>query len=367
MQQWKTMLENPAHFFPRRHAKYRDTDGLYPLHWACSGGPPVAIVQALLQSYPSAARKLDKEGSTPLHFACHYSASAAVVEALVSVYPEASARQDKYGRTPLYHAVDKAASLAVLQVLLKVERSAITLPCLPEKVRREDRTTRAMAVRTPLFLAWAAVLVDKSRRGKPWDKAKLLLEAATRDINNNDDDNSLLCRAIEMDRYLPHAVLPLLLATAVDNTNEDGQVPLALAAFTNFSSPERAHDVLQCLLQAFPTAVKSSSTLRIAAANGKTWEGGVQLLFCAAPHAIGWSNDSSTRLPPALAAATATTHPIDDDDDDEWLQDSDPYQLLDRKHRRPERKRVPVPRRSAETVQVETIFELLLADPTVVG
>jgi hypothetical protein len=151
--------------------------------------------------------------------------------------------------------------------------SATTLlPCLP---RRRDVTTRGMAVRTPLFLAWTAV--DASRWGKPWDKAKLLLEATTRDNN----DNLLLCRAIVMDRYLPHAVLPLLLPTAVDNDN-DGQVPLALAASTHFYSPERAHDVLQCLLQAFPAAAKSPRLLGIAVANGKTWEGACSCSFV--PH-----------------------------------------------------------------------------------
>jgi ankyrin repeat protein len=372
MQQWKTILDHPDHFFRRRNAKYRDADGLYPLHWACSGGAPVTIVQALLLAYPSAARKQDTEGSTPLHFACHYAASASVVEALVSVYPDASQRQDKYGRTPLYHAVDKSASLAVLQALIKVDLITATTPCLPEPLRRGRTMTRGMAVRTPLFLAWAAVLADartrQQRRGKPWDKAKLLLEAA---CPRDNDNNSLLCRAICMDLYLPEGVVPLLLPTVAD---EDGHVPLSLAAATHHYSPERAQAVFQRLLTAFPTAAASQndlgqSPLALAVASGKTWDE-VQLLFAAAPQAIGW-RDSVTGLPPTLVAATACpAYPPTDDNDMSWLEEIDPYQLMTRKHRlvRQERQRRPtVPRKNVETAQVETIFELLLADPTVVG
>ena len=59
MQQWDTILNHPRRdeLFRRRNAKYCDVDGLYPLHWACSGAPSTAVVQSLLEAYPSAARK----------------------------------------------------------------------------------------------------------------------------------------------------------------------------------------------------------------------------------------------------------------------------------------------------------------------
>jgi hypothetical protein len=65
MQQWDAIMirQEPIR---RKEAKHRDLDGLYPLHWACSGGPPVAVVEALLETYPPAARKTDRDRSTPL-------------------------------------------------------------------------------------------------------------------------------------------------------------------------------------------------------------------------------------------------------------------------------------------------------------
>lgn len=173
MQQWNAILSHPyaGSLLRRRNAKVRDADGLYPLHWACSGGPPVTVIQALLEIYPSAARKDDKEGSTPLHYACHYSATLPVVEALLSVYPKAAHLQDRYGRTPLYHSVEKSANLSILKALIKVNPGAITTPCLPTHLRGEapDCPTsllgggdmaRALALRTPLFQIWAEVIAD---------------------------------------------------------------------------------------------------------------------------------------------------------------------------------------------------------------
>mmetsp|Transcript_22812 Transcript_22812/g.42403 ORF Transcript_22812/g.42403 Transcript_22812/m.42403 type:complete len:197 (-) Transcript_22812:108-698(-) len=68
MKQWGALIKKCN----KREAKRSDSDGLYPLHWACSGGAPVKVVEVLLNSYPRASRKLDRQGSTALHFACHY-------------------------------------------------------------------------------------------------------------------------------------------------------------------------------------------------------------------------------------------------------------------------------------------------------
>ena len=127
MQYWKKIIEHA------NRGGQRDSDGLMPLHWACSAGPPIECVQALIDVYPSAARKKDREGSgsLPLHFASHYSASSAVIDAVLKVYPQAASMQDRYGRTPLYHAVEKSLGIDVLSMLLRTDPSTATVPCLP--------------------------------------------------------------------------------------------------------------------------------------------------------------------------------------------------------------------------------------------
>ena len=397
MQQWESILNHPnrGNLLSRKNAKFCDADGLYPLHWACSGGPPVAIIQALLEAYPSAARKVDSEGSTALHFACHYSALPAVIQALISVYPLAAKKQDKYGRTPLYHAVDKSASLAVLKTLMNVAPEAGTTPCLPKQVRREcgQEVTRDMAVRTPLFMAWAVALDGRNKvraksiiTNKAFCKAKLLLEQCSR-------QSSLLGSAIALDLYLPAGVLPLLLEKHSPPKEDDLDI-LSVAATTASYSPERARIIWDSLLNRFSANVRNASgesPLSLALVAGKTWNV-LRPLFFAAPEAIHWK-DCKTGLPPALLAAsssftdcsssgvtshaepTTTTYPSQRSHVSKWLEQNDPYRLLTRKNREVLREentpsaRVPnglLPDTSDTTLaQLETIYELLQADTTV--
>ena len=143
MQRWSNLIERISCF--RREARQIDSDGLMPLHWACSGGPPVEVIEALLKAYPRAAKRTDSDLSSPLHFACHYGANAPVVHALLKSYPQAISKKDKYGRTPLYHAVSKSSSVDVIRVLIEADPSMILEPCLSSqgmntnKRRQDDR------------------------------------------------------------------------------------------------------------------------------------------------------------------------------------------------------------------------------------
>ena len=141
MQQWDAILQQAPSKSRRRQAKYRDSEGLYPLHWAVAGGPPLAVVETLLAAYPSAIRKTDKEGSFPLHFAACYTASLDVVELLLSRHPAAVTHPDRYGRTPLYHATDKAARLSVLQLLSRDHPQVLTTPCHARRQRQAANIT----------------------------------------------------------------------------------------------------------------------------------------------------------------------------------------------------------------------------------
>ena len=394
----------------RREAKYCDLDGLYPLHWTVSGGPPTDVVQALLDHYPSTAHKADSEGSLPLHFACHYSASVGVIEALLQVYPKAIRAKDKYGRTPLYHAVDKAASIEVHEMLVKADPTMVTVPCLPASLLQDyerqqpvgANTSRGVAIRTPLFLAWVAVRSDSRTRrerkqGKKWDKAILLLRVAYHQGFIKDDSpkvpfNTTLHAAISLDVYLPEQVI-LMVTEAYPGQLErvetvNGQLPLALAADLSHYSNCRSDFLIELLLQAFPRAVESRDRrgrfpLSLALASGKRLDTGVQRLLQAAPDTIFW-RDGLTGLVPALEAASATTQ------DDQVVSSypveiaKDPFCLLNTKQRESiahwrrrslgllstpptikSKNEKDTISNSPETCNVATIYELISAHPSV--
>lgn len=393
MQRWSDILQEVT----RREAKYHDMDGLYPLHWSCSGRPPAKVIQALLKRYPSAARKVDQEGSTPLHFACAYSASVGVLEALLQVYPKAIRMQDKHGRTPLYHAVQKFAGMDALDILLKADPTAVTMPCVPARVREQAAgdNSRSLAVRTPLFLAWAAVLADRrtreEKRGKKWDKAIFLLQTAYQHYSKVSPGVSRLFQslhaAISLDLYLPESVVlmitqahPEQLEHADPNT---GQLPLALAAGMLHYSASRSSTLIELLLQGYPRAAQSIDRqgrfpLSLAVDSGKRWDAGVELLLRAAPDTLLW-RDGQTGLVPALSVASAVAEKNEGGTDAGFSStelSNDPFALLNTKQREsisrlpagplPSRMDAAVNTVDPETRHVTTIFELIKAHPSVI-
>ncbi|GAX12981.1 hypothetical protein FisN_2Hh471 [Fistulifera solaris] len=420
MQQWQFIIDHPAKsiLLGRKQAKHHDSDGLYPLHWACSGGPPSSIVEALIQSYPSATRKRDHEGSTPLHFATHYSASVPVIEKLLLVHPEAVSMQDKYGRTPLYHAIEKSANINVIQALIRADKTTTVISCLPKELRDIHKELgkydgvlrRAISVRTPLFLAWTAVLGDaharKTFQGKKWDKAVHLLMAAYETISTSRPlvtdqtpphrvpPEHFLRAAITLDIYLPDAVVPiaiksLAVAASKSKLRDDpslysGAEFLAAAAETEQYSEQRSTDVIRMIIEAFPFAASHStdggrSPLGIAAAAGKLWKhGAMDLIFAAAPDAVSQA-DPLSGLPPFMLAAVrpeeAKEYTVDVLRAKSlrlWLEKNDPYNLLTRKDRQREQQppvtsQEEVLKQGYETAKLETIYQLIQSDPTVLS
>jgi Ankyrin repeats (3 copies) len=269
MQQWSTLLAQPK--WRRRQVKYRDTDGLYPLHWAAAGGSPVAVVDRLLETAGYIAHYPDNEGSLPLHFAAHYAASRDVLAALWRAYPNAIFHRDRYGRTPLYHAVDKSLSLATLQLLIQNSSTIfsdtteeamastttsphyelITTPCYTP----QGATRREQATRTPLFMVWASVLNNREARvkwrGKTWDKAVWMLQHSYRyhyaDLATTTADllpSSLISICLRMDLYLPDPVVSLVLANAVPGGVNNRLADLVVAAATPSYSLERILELI---------------------------------------------------------------------------------------------------------------------------
>lgn len=416
MQRWPLLEERLT--VSRREAKYRDADGLMPLHWACSGGPPNSVVQALLTAYPKAARRVDSDGSTALHFASHYGGSVAVVETLIEAHPPAMRVQDKYGRTPLYHAVKKSAGLAVLRALLKADPEMATAPCIPPPKDNEGHSTktsnqRHLREQTPLHAVWIAALSSlksqpRRSQGRIWDKAVLLLQAAylgyvvdkdncmsPKSSGSETDKREqrtfrLLHAAVSLDAFLPKDLLPYLLKQfpeQVREADDDGRLPLAIAASLTQVTPERSDTLLKLLLQEYPHAAQVTdldgrSPLVLALASGKRWDWGVERLLWAAPDRLH-IQDYITGLYPAMLAATASSSsPKNDDKDDESCSNevkplldyqsssSSTGKVLDLrrriiKTRQTQENNSTTSKENDEASHVSTIFELLQANPAI--
>lgn len=353
MQNWDLLLQQAT----RRGAKYHDMDGLYPLHWAVSGGPPQEVVETLLQVYPSAAHKLDKEGSTPLHFATHYAASPAVVELLLKAFPKAVRLQDFYGRTPLYHAVEKCLAMESLKLLVQADPSVVTLPCLPKEYR-DLPITRTTGTMTPLYMVWARVVRERrigkgtKKQFKPLEKAHFLLEAAFFHLKNVKPsvprNYCFVSGAIALDLYLPDEIVPMAVEQypgELSQTDEEGRVPLAQVAASRQYSRERAHSLITLLIESFAEAAMSRdrdgrSPLLLALLSGKTWSAGVSRLFEANPDAIRWTNHGN-QLPAFASAACLEAEEVDaastrlagEAPNLSLMNRNDPYNLVNSKQR----------------------------------
>ncbi|CAB9504813.1 expressed unknown protein [Seminavis robusta] len=342
MQNWPQLLVNLK--ADRRGARHRDADGLYPLHWAVSGAPPLYIVEALLRAYPGAVKKVDSEGSNALHFVSHYGGSVAAMELLLNAYPKAISVKDKYGRSPLYHAVDKAAKIDVLEVLAKADPAMVSSPCRPKNYKQLEQEGKSWSYLTPLYLAWANVLTNRqsagSLTGKIFDKARLLLEIAYRHrhgLASTDHTTMvpLVAAIITLDGFLPKELAEMVIRKASENDLLEldpvsGRNPLALTAGMTNIPPQRAARLIRWLVEACPKAATETdregrTALGHAAASGKAWEEGLETLFCAAPETLGWV-DRKTGLPPPLVAATAP--PSNQNIAAEVVMSADPYNLI---------------------------------------
>ena len=326
MQQWSRLVDRITSH--RREARLIDSDGLMPLHWACSGGAPLEVIEAVLKAYPRASKRSDYNDSTALHFACHYGASEQVVGTLLKAYPKAVYKKDKYGRTPLYHAINKSSSLEVIRVLVDADPSMVVEPCLPPKASRQEdipADEQWPQHRTPLFLAWNAVISfwpytrRRRRNGKVWEKALLLLEAAYRQATTSKQSKTkgqkikfqMLHAVIKLDAYLPPRVLHLALERYPQQLRQpdgvDGRRPLAIAAESD--SP-RAPDIIKLLVKANSQAARvpdanGQTPLAIALESGKQWDEGVKTILEAAPDVL-IQRDAKTNLYPALVAAASS-------------------------------------------------------------
>lgn len=338
MQHWSLVVS----YATPETASRCDSDGLLPLHWACSGSPTEEAVQSLLQAYPPGASHTDQEGSTALHFACHYGASLEVVQLLLRENPDAVAIRDAHGRTPLHHAVTKSASLEILQALVQTNPSTITVP---QKLGKRSTTGIQIPLpqRTPLFAAWHALARDRralsQKSGKLWDKAEYLLQA-TYNHNHQSVSNSkfewMVHAAVEYDRYLPPKVMEHVLdrypKQLLLRDEVTGRLPLAIAAASHQLSSRRSRELICLLLDRHPQALTQKDQdgaypLTLAMASGqKTWDSGVGELWRGAPDLIHELNGPWKLFPTlTMAAASSLSPQTDEQGEDENVEESEQF------------------------------------------
>ena len=98
------------------------------LHYACSNGESVPIVQFLLDRFPDAARITNRNYQSPLHVACSARSSARtrkscshlqIVEILLECFPTAARLVDENGYTPVHATCRVGAPVEILAALMQ--------------------------------------------------------------------------------------------------------------------------------------------------------------------------------------------------------------------------------------------------------
>ena len=354
MQDWPSVLRRVKHH--PKEARKHDVDGLFPLHWACSGDPTHEVVVALLNAYPQGALEVDMEGSTALHFLTYYGVKdPRILEEMLRYNPDCAKARDVRGRTPLYIACESCEaklSTDVFRVLLMHSAEVITL-------------SRGKGDITPLSLAWTQALREvktKKRRiklgqkfseenqlsfgslkedvhdlkphsGRSWNNAMMLLHVAhtgllpkpsvsqTRDetfIQENESQNrfKFLFASIAV-KETPIEVFDEALdcfPEQIRTVDEFGDSPLVVALAASIESDghrSRMRYVVRSLLQVHPQAAFIPSgdgqlPLFVGLDHGKLWEDGVKDVLKLNYEAL-WVKDSKTNMYAFMLAACLGT------------------------------------------------------------
>lgn len=106
-------LSNPNTFriISRLISDCRELNGMTLLHACLRYGPPIKILDQMINLYPQALEVQDCLGRTPLHVAAGSGAFQWVIGLLTGNYPEACNIQDEGGHTPLHFACDTSCTL----------------------------------------------------------------------------------------------------------------------------------------------------------------------------------------------------------------------------------------------------------------
>jgi len=156
--------EEARSFILRREKDGRVRWRLLPLHAAIVFKAPEDVIEALLNSFPNAAKAKDDQGMLPLHLAFRNGASAEIVNMLLLAFPDSVEIPDRKGRVPLalansssspnrdlyIEALEKGTShysvtaLALARERIVAEQKAIFDEQLKEALKLQENAIREM-------------------------------------------------------------------------------------------------------------------------------------------------------------------------------------------------------------------------------
>jgi ankyrin repeat protein len=325
-------------------------------HWLHDG------IADIYEAYPEALRIPDCDGKLPLHRAA--SAIVAQGEAtnetivgrsvlcnLLNLHPDASAHSDNFGQLPLHIAVQNSSTWDIqLQSLLDQ---------FPQAVR--SRTGIKLGNLLPLHMAASNPSADVSMIQK-------LVESHPRAASQASRDGKFpLHYACETG--LSWESVKLVHEANPDAVRQPEQNSCRLNALQMAASCKRADkELLENLLRLYPDAASATDSngryaLHLACIAGKSWDGGLSDLFDAYPEALGKA-DSMGLLPFYIACFRYSSVPEegaygkmgDKANKHHRRNSSSMFTELIQKEQAME---------AEDARQVEILFQLLKADPTV--
>mmetsp|Transcript_25188 Transcript_25188/g.33430 ORF Transcript_25188/g.33430 Transcript_25188/m.33430 type:complete len:405 (-) Transcript_25188:379-1593(-) len=320
--EWDTVISWAA-FHPDQVSSLLDNEGQSALHQACLFMAPAHVVEALLYASPESASVASIHGELPLHWAVRLSAPDHVLCLLLSANPFGGLVPDRAGRTPVSIIWD-----------------------------RHEKNLSGMCVDAGLSADVLKSLNRKLTKGSGWRKMMLLLRAAYNGTVTPEPPGGREFRPIHAvaGTDCPISLLQTILRlheSRVRETDERGMTPLAVAVESHVFDPLYSGAVIAEILRYYPEAasvphpVDGRLPLVSAISSGKTWDGGVRMLFNAEPWVIS-NRDRVSGLYPFMLAAVNL--------DQESMQN------------KVETLHSFVSFRKEEDV-LNTIFQLLLADP----
>lgn len=85
-----------------KSVRQRDAEGHVALHYACSRGAPLFIVEYLVERYPYGLQVKNIYKALPIHYACDRGASIDVIKFIVKTYPQALDQKAFFGNLPIH-------------------------------------------------------------------------------------------------------------------------------------------------------------------------------------------------------------------------------------------------------------------------
>lgn len=246
----------------REHDSNQTRWRLLPLHAVCIFRAPLALMEALIETYPEGPQMKDDQGMLPVHLACRNGASKGVVLTLIRAFPESLFVLDRKRRS-LQDLIQSSTSVnkdAVLDALQKFEKEtrlgnfamrsdtpARTPGGAAAHINEVDYENRTMLFRLVLKKDWKAVV--KRAATFPEEAATWIV---TKGFNGN-------LRFLPLHKACvlqpPAAVVAALLAAyqaGSEDKDQDGWLPVHCACF--YGADEV---IINALLVANPTAAQS--------------------------------------------------------------------------------------------------------------